>query len=155
MFINPCKEKKVQSDGFLNSLHLNSIKVCVYMYMYYVILHCIVFLNSEITTIKLNSDQKDGIYYVGEDALLEADFENPSAVLYFKWQKEVVEKSNDIDTTSSKYTGSTCRPGIRRPQLMIRRCCFSDAGTYILMVTCKDVDIYSNEIHLKVKQGRI
>lgn len=123
--------------------------------MYCVILHCIVFLNSEITTIKINSDQEDGIYYVGEDALLKADFENPSAVLYFKWQKETDEKSHDIDMASSKYTGSSCRPGIGRPILVIRKCSFSDAGTYTLMVSCKDVDIHSNEIHLKVKQGRI
>lgn len=123
--------------------------------MYCVILHCIVFFNSEITTIKINSDQEDGIYYVGEDALLKADFENPSAVLYFKWQKETDEKSHDIDMASSKYTGSSCRPGIGRPLLVIRKCSFSDAGTYTLMVSCKDVDIHSNEIHLKVKQGRI
>lgn len=117
-------------------------------------LHCFSFY-SEITTIKIYSDQEDGIYYVGEDALLKADFENPSAVLYFKWQKETDERYHDIDTTSSKYTGSTCRPAIGRPLLMIRKCGFSDAGTYILMISCKDVDIYSNEIHLKVKQGKI
>lgn len=113
------------------------------------------FLNTEITTIKIYSDQEDGIYYVGEDAILKADFENPSAVLHFKWQKETDEKSHDIDMASSKYTRSTCRPGIGRPLLMIRKCSFSDAGTYTLMVSCKDVDIHSNEIHLQVKQGMI
>lgn len=37
---------------------------------------------------------------------------------------------------------------------MIRDCDNSDAGTYTLVVSCKGVDIYSNELHLKVVTGR-
>lgn len=110
---------------------------------------------SDITTIKIYSDQKDGIYYVGEDVLLKAYFENPSSVLYFTWHKEKDGRKHAIDTEKyeSKYKGSTCRLAIEKPELMIRDCDNSDAGTYTLVVSCKGVDIYSNELHLKVVTG--
>lgn len=61
------------------------------------------------------------------------------------------EKSYDIDMVLFKYIGFLCRLGIGRFILVIRKCSFFDVGIYIFMVFCKDVDIYSNEIYLKVK----
>lgn len=41
-----------------------------------------------ITTIKIYSDQKDNRYYVDEDITITAEFGNPSAVKYVRWQKK-------------------------------------------------------------------
>lgn len=111
---------------------------------------------SDITTVKIYFDQEDGIYYVGEDAILKADLENPSAVHSFVWYKVRDRQKNAIDmTTTTKHTGTVHIKDIVNKKLIlkIRGCDSSDAGTYILKVVCKDVDIDSNEIHLKIKQG--
>lgn len=112
------------------------------------------FFNPDITRIKIYSDQEDATYYIGEDAFLKADFENPSAVRYFTWQKEIDGRTHAIDTKyKSKYEGTTSKHEIERPLLVIRNCDKSDAGTYTILVSCKDVEIYSNKIHLKVVTG--
>lgn len=116
------------------------------------------FFDKDITTVKIYSDQEDGIYYVGEDAILKADLENPSAVHSFVWYKVRDRQKHAIDMiTKSKHTGTVYIQDIENKKLilMISGCDSSDAGTYILKVVCKDVDIDSNEIHLKTKQGRI
>lgn len=116
------------------------------------------FFDKDITTVKIYFDQEDGIYYVGEDAILKADLENPSAVHFFVWFKVRDRQQNAIDMiTTTKHTGTVHIQHIVNKKLIlkIRGCDSSDAGTYILKVVCKDVEIDSNEIHLKIKQGRV
>lgn len=112
-------------------------------------------LTSEITTIKIYSDQEDGIYYVGEDAILKADLQNPSSAHFCTWHKEKDGKKDAINTIKykSKYKEVTRRYGIGELLLTITQCDSLDEGTYTLVVSCKGVDICSNEIHLKVVTG--
>lgn len=114
---------------------------------------CILF--SGITTINIYSDQKDNIYYVEEDITITAEFGNPSAVKYVRWQKnETNTNFSSIATTSPKYTGT--RYENFKHLLMIRKCCESDTGSYSLLVTCiDDVDITSNSIDIKVVRGEL
>lgn len=109
------------------------------------------FFNPDITTLKIYSDQEDDRYYVGEDVILRADFGNPSSVKSFVWHKQTERDNHYIDNALPRYKGSGIYPEM--PLLKITKCNESDAGTYILLVSCKDVDIYSNIIHLKVQQG--
>lgn len=110
----------------------------------------------DITTIRIYSEHEDNIYYLGEDAILKAEFENPSSVLYVTWHKEENGIKHAIDTVNnnSKYKGTSCRLNIEEQLLMIRKCDHSDAGTYTLVVSCKGVDIYSNKLDLNIVEGR-
>lgn len=105
-----------------------------------------------ITTIEIFSDQKDHRYYVDEDITITAEFGNPSAVKYVKWQKN--ETPTTIATTLSRYMGT--RYENFKHLLMIRNCCDLDTGSYFLLVTCiDDVDITSNSIDIKVVIGEL
>lgn len=109
----------------------------------------------EITTIKIYSDQKDNRYYVDEDITITAEFGNPSAVKYVRWQKkETPTTFRTIATTLSRYMGT--RYENFKHLLMIRNCCGLDTGSYFLLVTCiDDVDITSNSIDIQVVRGEL
>lgn len=117
--------------------------------------HQIQVSSSDITTIRIYSEHEDNIYYLGEDAILKAEFENPSSVLYVTWHKEENGIKHAIDTVNnnSKYKGTSCRLNIEEQLLMIRKCDHFDAGTYTLVVSCKGVDIYSNKLDLDIVKG--
>lgn len=108
--------------------------------------------NPDITSFKIYSDQNDDRYYVGENAIIRAHIENRSAVKAMTWHWKKDGRSTCIDTTKEKYLGTSCNT-IHEPKLIIKNCCESDVGIYYLLVTCKDVEICSNEIELKVVRG--
>lgn len=112
-----------------------------------------VFIFAEITTLFLRFDRSDEKYYIGEDVNIEAYLENPSAVRYLEWKKKTDNESLAIDTKLSKYT----RTGNETSKcfgLTINTCDESDAGTYLLLVSCANVIIFSNEISLQVVKGK-
>lgn len=51
-----------------------------------------------------------------------------------------------------KYLGISCNI-IYELKLIIKDCCELDVGIYYFFVICKDVEICSNEIELKVVRG--
>lgn len=106
----------------------------------------------DITSVKIYSDQNDDRYYFGENAIIRAHIENLSAVKVMTWHWKKDGRSTCIDTTKEKFLGTSCNP-IDEPKLIINNCCESDVGIYYLLVACKDVEICSNEIKLKVVKG--
>lgn len=108
--------------------------------------------SSDITSVKIYSDQNDDRYYFGENAIIRAHIENLSAVKVMTWHWKKDGRSTCIDTTKEKFLGTSCNP-IDEPKLIINNCCESDVGIYYLLVACKDVEICSNEIKLKVVKG--
>lgn len=108
--------------------------------------------SSDITSVKVYSDQNDDRYYFGENAIIRAHIENLSAVKVITWHWKKDGRSTCIDTTKEKFLGTSCNP-IDEPKLIINNCCESDVGIYYLLVACKDVEICSNEIKLKVVKG--
>lgn len=118
--------------------------------------YCSFLFYLEITAIKISSDQRDGNYFIGEDATILASFGNPSAVFRITWVKKTERGDQTIDTMLPKYTGSTCSNEIDKPMLTIKNCNESDIGTYFLMAHCNNaISIASNKIDLKVVKGKI
>lgn len=122
-------------------------------YFQFLSLHCLMLLLG-ITTLKIYCDQKDNKYNVDEDITITAEFGNPSAVKYVKWQKNETTTFRTIATTLSRYMGT--RYENFKHLLMIRNCCGLDTGSYFLLVTCiDDVDITSNSIDIQVVRGEL
>lgn len=120
-------------------------------YFQFLSLHCLMLLLG-ITTLKIYCDQKDNKYNVDEDITITAEFGNPSAVKYVKWQKNETTTFRTIATTLSRYIGTRYK---NFKHMMIRNCCDLDTGSYFLLVTCiNDVDI-TNSIDIQVVRGEL
>lgn len=107
----------------------------------------------ETIDIQLQSDQRDGRYYVGEDVIINARITNISKILCKTWQKELAETGkNIIDTSLERNTETENKNG--EYILTIRNCTESDSGTYYLRAACtNDMDVQSNKIQLNVVTG--
>lgn len=105
-------------------------------------------------TIEIYSSLSGSKYYVGEDVMIRANFNNPSAILCITWQRESTTGNfGAIDTTLHKYRGT--RNGTENHLLYINNCEKSDGGIYFILATCTDgMEIMSNKIYLDISEGK-
>lgn len=105
-------------------------------------------------TIEIYSSLSGSKYYVCEDVMIRANFNNPSAILCITWQRESATGNfGAIDTTLPKYRGT--RNGTENHLLYINNCEKSDGGIYFILATCTDgMEIMSNKINLDISEGK-
>lgn len=107
----------------------------------------------ETIDIEVDSDQRNGRYYVGEDVIINARIRNISKILCKTWQKESAETEKNIIDTSLERNIET-ENDYGEYILTIRNCTESDSGTYFLLAACTNgMEVQSNKIHLNFIKG--
>lgn len=103
--------------------------------------------------IKIFSNQKNNRFYIEEDVIIYANFENASAILSVTWQRKTELGCRTLDTTLPKYNGSKFE--FDEHFLMRRNCNESDRGTYFLLAACNgNIEVKSNMVFLDIVKGK-
>lgn len=110
--------------------------------------------SSETSSVKINSNQPNNRYFVGEDVIINASINKPYDVQCVTWQRETENECHTINTTLSKFKETKVNKD--EFQLIIEECDESDEGTYFLLAGCTDTIEYliSNKIDIDIVKGK-
>nr|XP_022301624.1 uncharacterized protein LOC111109695 [Crassostrea virginica] len=104
--------------------------------------------------IQVFTNHDDNKFYVDEDVIITAHFENPSSVSCIIWQTETPNGDRALDTDHELSKYKIEQNSINEATLLIKGCCETDKGPYFLLASCSDdTNVKSNKVYLNIVRG--